>query len=156
MLGRLFLLFTAVTLVEIGLLVQLGRWMGLWWTLAAIFATGFLGAWLARNEGVRVLRRIRADLTARRVPTDAAMDGGFVLVAGLLLITPGVITDLVGFAALVSPLRAPVKRWLRSRFTDWVRAGRIRVVSGPPLGSRGPHRGETIDVTPEGPEGDDE
>lgn len=149
MLGKLFLLFTAVTLIEIGLLIKLGNLMGVWWTLVLIFGTGFLGAWLARNEGVRVLNRIRKELEAGRVPADAALDGGFVLLAGALLITPGVITDLAGFASLVARLRAPVKRWLRARFRRWIEEGKIQVTTEHPFGPRDPRQGDVIDVTAE-------
>jgi UPF0716 protein FxsA len=158
MLGKLFLLFTGVTLVELFLLIQLGRWMGLGGTLVLIVATGFVGAWLARREGVRVLFRIRQDLVDRRVPTNAVMDALLVLLASAFLITPGVLTDGVGFGLLFAPVRAPLKDWLRARFRRWIAEGKLRFVrGGGPFGA--PRRGreaEIIDVSTDEPPRDND
>lgn len=153
MLGKLFVLFTSVTLLELGLLIVIGRDLGLWWTLVLVFGTGLLGAAMARNQGLSVLRRIQAELDRGRIPAGPALDGLFVLVAGAFLITPGVLTDAVGFTLLIPAARGPVKRWLRRRFRRWIEEGRVHLERGegfrwkwtsPP--------GQVIDVTPEGDE----
>ena len=137
MLARLFFIFTTATLVEVFVLVQLGRWMGLLPTLALIIVTGFLGAVMARNQGSMVLERVRTDLEAGRIPTEPAMDGLFILLAGAFLMTPGALTDLVGFALLIPPVRIPLKRWLRRRARQWIAEGRLRVRG--PTGIGNPH-----------------
>jgi len=129
MLFRLFLLFTLVPLVELCLLLVLAKWTGLAFTLALVIVTGVVGAWLARQQGLRCWRRVHEMMAAGQLPGDPLMDGLMILVAGALLVTPGVLTDLVGFALLTPPLRRVVKGWLKRRFqaqikvmssgTDW-------------------------------------
>jgi UPF0716 protein FxsA len=131
---RLLLLFTVVPLVELVLLIQLGRVVGLASTLALVLFTGVLGASLARWQGLATLRRVQAEMAEGRVPAAALVDGLLILVAGALLLTPGLLTDALGFLLLVPPSRAVVRRGLsralrgriRSRGgvvldTDWVR-----------------------------------
>lgn len=127
MLGKLFLLFTLVTLVEIGLLVFLGNLMGFWWTMVLVFGTGFAGAYLAKSQGLRVLQRIRTSLEKGEVPADAGLDGLLILIAGAFLITPGVLTDGVGFLLLVPFCRAPIKNRIRGRFKTWITNGTVGV-----------------------------
>ena len=117
---RLLLLFTAVPLIELALLVEIGRVVGLPATIALVLTTGVLGAWLARSQGLRTLARFQQELAAGRMPTDALLDGLMILVAGAVLLTPGLLTDLFGFALLTPALRRAVRqavaRKLRQRF----------------------------------------
>jgi UPF0716 protein FxsA len=117
MFGYLFLLFTIVPLVELALLIWIGGETEWWVPVLMVLVSGIAGAALARWQGWRALERIRDDLRQGRVPTDALVDGVLILVAGLLLITPGVLTDALGFALLVPPLRRAIKRgvvaWFR-------------------------------------------
>lgn len=107
---RLFLLFTLVPLIELFLLVKLGDVIGFWPTVALVVTTGALGAVLTRMEGLRVLRRAQADFQQGRVPTDRMLDGLLILVAGAVLLTPGLITDAVGFFLLVPAGRRMVRK----------------------------------------------
>ena len=120
LLVRLVLLLTVVPLVELTILLRLADAFHWGPTLALVVFTGVLGAWLARREGLKALARIQADLEAGVPPTGAVMDGVLILAAGIVLITPGILTDLCGFALLIPPLRERVKRWLagtlRKRF----------------------------------------
>nr|XP_061810477.1 UPF0716 protein YtzA-like [Nerophis lumbriciformis] len=113
---RLLLLFTLVPLTELLLLVELGRRMGPLPTVALVLITGALGAWLARRQGLRVLSEIRREQTAGRLPAAALVDGLLVLVAGAVLLTPGLLTDLFGFALLIPQVRAAVRQRLRAAF----------------------------------------
>ena len=106
----LFLLFTVVPLAELSLLVWLGWETHLWVPILIIFVDAILGATLIRWQGLRALERIQEDLRAGHMPADAVIDGVLVLAGGLLLITPGMLTDLAGFALLIPPIRAVVKR----------------------------------------------
>jgi UPF0716 protein FxsA len=116
---RLLLLFTVVPLVELFLLVKLGTVIGIGPTVLIVICTGVLGAWLARWQGLGVLRRISDDLAAGRLPADALIDGLLIFVAGAVLLTPGLITDAFGFFLLIPPGRAVVRRtiaaWLEQR-----------------------------------------
>jgi UPF0716 protein FxsA len=123
MLLRLLLLFTLIPLVELALLIWLADKGGLGWggTLGLILFTGVVGAALARHEGLRCLHTIRQKLAAGELPGDALLDGLIIFLAGALLITPGVLTDLLGFALLLPPFRRIVKRWLIRRFQARIR-----------------------------------
>jgi len=122
MLFRLLLLFTLVPLAELTILLWLADWTGMWLTLGLILVTGVVGAALARWQGWHTVWRIRSDLQEGRVPTDSLLDGVMILIAGAVLITPGVLTDILGFLLLIPWFRRFAKRALarrfRSRFHD--------------------------------------
>ncbi|MEX1310454.1 MAG: FxsA family protein [Candidatus Sulfomarinibacteraceae bacterium] len=107
---RLFLLFTLVPLLELYLLIRIGEVVGVWFTVGLVVLTGALGAALARFEGLRVLGRVREEWGQGRVPTRELLDGLLILIAGAVLLTPGLITDCLGFFLLSPPGRALVRR----------------------------------------------
>lgn len=111
MLARLALLFIVVPLIELMLLIQMGRWVGLVPTLSVVVLTGLVGAWLARLEGTRTLQSYRAQLAHGSMPGQAVMDGLCILIGGAFLLTPGLLTDVVGFSLLLPPSR----RWMQAR-----------------------------------------
>lgn len=123
MLLRLFLLFTAVPLLELLILVRVAGWAGALPTLLLVLGTGAAGAWLARREGARKWARIRSELDAGRVPAGELLEGFFVLVAGILLVTPGILTDAAGLLLLLPPVRRRVVRWARRRFAGRIAGG---------------------------------
>ncbi len=106
----LFLLFTIVPLVELWLLFQLSGIFGFFPTVFIVLITGVVGAALARWQGWQALSRIQSEMQQGLMPAKALGDGVLILVAGVLLITPGVITDIVGLSLLVPPLRAGVRK----------------------------------------------
>jgi len=120
MLPRLLFLFLAVPIVEMILLIEIGRRIGLLATLGIVVLTGIVGAMLARAEGLEVFRRIQNDLSEGRLPGDPLLDGVFVLAGGLLLLTPGLLTDLVGFAVLLPFTRVPIRRAVIRRLRSFV------------------------------------
>jgi UPF0716 protein FxsA len=128
-LGRLALLFVVVPVLELMLLIQLGQVVGLWPTVALVLFTGVLGAAMARLEGLRVLFRFQTELASGRLPGEALLDGISVLVGGAFLLTPGILTDLTGFALLFPPTRRWIQRILRRRLEQGLEAGTIRTVS---------------------------
>ncbi len=128
--GKLLLfLFTVVPLVELYLLLWVGRLVGFWPTVGIVLATGLLGAALAKHEGVRVLMRWQSALAEGRVPEEGLLDGVLVFVGGLFLITPGVLTDAFGLLMLIPPTRRFMARLLRSRAEKAVRSGTLHVVT---------------------------
>jgi UPF0716 protein FxsA len=148
-LGRLALLFIIVPIVELLLLIRMGQWIGLLPTLGLIVATGLGGAFLARREGWRALKRFGASVAMGEVPTDAALDGLAVLVGGAFLLTPGVLTDVVGFGLLLPPIRAIFKRRVVSGIKARVASGGVQfLVYGPMAGGwrrpAGPGGGEDV------------
>ncbi len=117
MLQWLLLLFIGVPILELYLLFQIGTVIGVMPTIGIVVLTGVLGSWLARREGRKTLISIREKLRSGSVPSDPLLDGLMILVAGALLITPGVLTDVVGFCGLIpwtrSLVRTHLKNWFR-------------------------------------------
>jgi UPF0716 protein FxsA len=105
---RLLLLFTVVPALELWLLLQIGSWMGATQTFLLIVVTGTVGAWLAKREGLDVLTQLREELGKGLPGGSRLMEGALVVVGGLLLLTPGVMTDVLGFC-LIAP---PTRRWI--------------------------------------------
>lgn len=137
----LLALFVAVPLVELALLIWVGGRLGLGATIALVVVTGILGASLARSQGLATLARFQARLGAGELPHEDLLDGILILIAGAVLLTPGLITDAAGFLLLVPPARAGIRRWLgarlRRRLVVVGPAGPPRSgTDGPPSGSR--------------------
>ena len=125
---RLLLLFTVVPLVELFILVKLGSVVGVVPTVGLVIFTGILGAWLARQQGFRVLKRLRTDLDQGRLPAEALVDGLLILIAGAVLLTPGLITDGLGFFLLIPQGRAAVRKAVTKRFANRTGAGQPPVI----------------------------
>jgi UPF0716 protein FxsA len=140
MLARLVLLFTIVPLVELALLFRIAQWTNWWVTILLVIGSGAAGVWVARHEGLRCWTDARRKMARGELPTDSLFDGLLILLAGGLLIVPGVLTDAAGIALLIPPVR----RWVRRRVADHFRA---RFVVGPcPDDSWTERREEIIDV----------
>ncbi|MGB3543174.1 FxsA family protein [Rubrivirga sp.] len=138
MFGRLFLLFLVVPMVDLALLVSIGGRIGFWPTIAIVVLTAALGSWLAKREGVAAWRRVQTKMTTGGIPGPELIDGLVILVSGTLLLTPGFLTDVVGFLGLLPPSRAVAHRWLRARFEKSILTGRMNVVhSGVVFGGDG-------------------
>ncbi|MFO7587377.1 MAG: FxsA family protein [Gemmatimonadota bacterium] len=148
MLIRLLLLFTVVPLLELWLLLRIGDLVGLGPTLGLVVLTGAVGAWLARHEGARAWRAVQEQLAAGRLPGRELLEAVLVLVAGIVLITPGVITDALGLGLLVRPVRARVAERIRRRLGASLE---VRTLGGdggpgPRSGSRPPSTGREIEL----------
>jgi UPF0716 protein FxsA len=138
---RLLLLFTVVPAVELFVLLQLGSLLGPTPTFLIILVTGLAGAWLAKREGLGVLRDLQGELGRGLPPGDRLMEGALVVVGGLLLITPGVFTDLTGFL-LIAPWS---RRWLAPRALRALTA-RLDVQTFGPEGPVGPEQDAESEV----------
>lgn len=108
MCGVLALLFIAVPALEIYLIITVGGWLGPLPTLAIIIATGIAGAALARHQGLATIRRLQQSMSEMRQIGTSMAEAALVLVAGVLMLTPGFLTDAVGLALLVPPVRRAV------------------------------------------------
>lgn len=102
----LFALFVGVPILEIALFIQVGGWLGLWPTLAIVVATALGGTMLLRTQGVQTLGRLQSSVSEGQNPMDPIAHGALILVAAVLLLTPGFFTDAVGLSLLVPPIRA--------------------------------------------------
>ena len=121
MLFRLFLLFTLVPVIELALLVEVGGRIGVAPTIAVVLGTGAAGAWLARAQGLRALQRLQDAVRAGQFPGEEIFDGVLILAGGLLLLTPGFLTDILGFCALVPGSRHLLKSLVKNRVRGRVR-----------------------------------
>jgi len=128
MVFRLFLLFATVPLIEIYLLMKVGSAIGAEATIAIVLLTGFAGAWLARAQGVSVLNRMRTDMARGVPPTGQLIDAALILVAGLVLLTPGFATDMMGILLLIPPVRAKLKVFLGRKLAQMVQNGNVTII----------------------------
>jgi len=137
------LAFLVLPALELWLLVVLRRHLGLAQTLGLLLASGIVGFWLAKWQGWRTLQRIRSELGAGRLPSAAMLDGAMILAAGLLLITPGLLTDVAGFLLLLPPVRFALRRvvgWWLAR-----RPGIVAFSAGPSAGRSRPDDPDTVE-----------
>ena len=138
MLGRLILLFLLTPAVELGLLIQVDRLIGFWPTIGLIIATGLAGSYLARREGLSTWRRLNERLNEGGLPGKELTDGVIILVAGALLVTPGVLTDVVGFMGLLPPTRALIRKLIMNRIQKKMNDGSLQFRFGFFGGGGGP------------------
>jgi UPF0716 protein FxsA len=111
----LIALFIGVPFAEIYLLLQVGHAIGVVNTLGLLILISVVGAWLAKREGLGVLRRMQRSIDSGRVPGTELVDGFLILLAGALMLTPGFLTDILAILLLLPPVRAVVRRELRRR-----------------------------------------
>jgi UPF0716 protein FxsA len=109
-----------VPLVELYLLIKIGGLIGALPTIGIVVATGIIGAYLVKLQGLSVLLRMKEQVSRGKFPADSLIDGFLLVVAGALLITPGVLTDIAGFFVLLPATRHYIKKWLRKRIVDYI------------------------------------
>ncbi len=126
-----------VPLVEIYAIIQVGQAIGPWWTILLLVLDSIVGAWLVKREGRRAWRALR-DAMGNRLPTRELADGALVVVGGTLLLTPGFVTDALGFLLLL-PFTRPVFRRLLTSYA----ASRVTVVATQRVGGFGTAQGRT-------------
>jgi UPF0716 protein FxsA len=119
----LIALFIGVPFAEIYVLLQVGQAIGPVNTIGLLILISVVGAWLAKREGLGVLRRMQRSIDSGRVPGAELVDGFLILLAGALMLTPGFLTDILAILLLLPPVRAVVRRELRRRV-----ARRIQII----------------------------
>ena len=127
MIGRLLFLFILVPLLELYILIKIGGYLGAFPTVALVVFMALLGIVLARFEGLRTLQQIRHSLAQGIVPAEEMVDGVLIFIGGILLIIPGVLTDLFALVLLIPYTRTIFKRWLRRRFDRIIASGNVRL-----------------------------
>ena len=125
MLLKLILIFTIIPFIELSLLIELGTYIGTLNTIMVIVTTGVIGAFMARIAGLNVLFRIQDNLRVGIFPGDELFDGALILIGGALLLTPGLLTDAVGFPLLLPLGRTPIKKWLKEIVKKKIERGEI-------------------------------
>ena len=115
MFGRLLLLFVFLPMIELYLLIMLGARIGPMPTIGLIVLTGVIGATLARQQGLSTLAKIQNELKQGRAPTQELVEGAMIVVGGLVLLTPGILTDIFGFAMMVPGFRRSLAKQFKVR-----------------------------------------
>lgn len=123
-----FLLIILVPATEIGILLWSGKTIGVLPTVFMILLTGVLGTYLAKSQGLKVIRQAQQQMAYGQMPGEAILDGICVLSGGILLLTPGFVTDLAGLLLLIPLTRKFFKRWLSAFIRKWMNRGTIRII----------------------------
>jgi UPF0716 protein FxsA len=121
----LVLLFIVVPIAELAVLIQVGQLIGVWWTVAILIADALIGSYLLRTQSRAAWQRFNDAIAAGRIPHREVVDGVLVIFGGVLLLTPGFITDIFGLLFLFPPTRVVLRRLL-------VRRGALRLVGAMP------------------------
>ncbi len=129
MLGYLILLFTLVPIIELAILIEIGKHIGVFYTLAIVIITGVLGAILAKEQGLRTLKKIETDINSGIMPSEQIFDGVMILCGGILLLTPGLLTDIIGFLTLIPITRNLIKKWLKKKIREIMDEGRVITIT---------------------------
>ena len=137
MFARLLFLFVTIPLIELYPLLQLNELTGsAITTIGLILFTGALGAWLAKQQGLSTVMKIQRAMAEGRMPAAELVDGGMILFAGALLLTPGILTDAFGFSLLIPPCRAVYRKLLKQMFPAAKVQFHSKGFSGGPFGSQ--------------------
>lgn len=123
----LIVLFIGLPILEFALLIKVHGMIGFLPTVLLVFLTGVVGATLVRRQGINMLFKIRQEMSRGNLPAPQMMDGVMILVAGAFLVTPGLLTDTIGFALLIPFVRERIRFWLRKKLEDGMRNGYIQV-----------------------------
>ncbi|MGM0576268.1 MAG: FxsA family protein [Myxococcota bacterium] len=138
---RLFLLFTLVPVLELTVLIEVGGLIGAWPTIGLCILTGFVGAGLARTQGADVVRRMQDVSRRGGIPAKELLDGVLILVAGVVLLTPGFVTDVAGILLLLPPTRALVRHAVAGQLKGRVQGGSWSTLGGSEPFGGDPRRG---------------
>lgn len=130
MFARILLILLITPIVELALLLQVGQWIGFWPTIGLIVVTALAGSVLLKQQGLSVWRQLQQRLGMGDLPGTQIVDGVIVLMSGALLVTPGVLTDVAGFAGLIPLTRAPIRRLIMKRFQRSVAQGSMQMRFG--------------------------
>ena len=113
-------LFIFLPMIELYLLIMLGSRVGAMPTIGLIVLTGVLGATLARQQGLSILSKIQREMASGKPPTNELVEGALIVVGGIVLLTPGIVTDIFGFSLLIPPIRKAISQRLTNSFAKKV------------------------------------
>ncbi len=120
MLFKLFLAFTLIPFIELYLLIEVGMFIGPLSALGLVVLSGFAGAYLARMQGMQTMRKVQSSLQQGIMPKEELVDALLIFIAGIVLLTPGFLTDIAGLLVLFPATRGPIKRFIKEKFNKWI------------------------------------
>ncbi len=112
----LLIIFTATSLIELAVLIEVSRYIGTWGTILLVIATAIVGTSVLQRQGLTTLARINQSMAQGVPPVEPLVEGLFLMIAGAFLLTPGIITDAIGFLLFVPMLRQKIARWVLRKF----------------------------------------
>ena len=112
---KLLALFILIPLIELALLIRIGEYIGVVWTILLVGSTGAVGISLARQQGLAVVTKLKRNLSQGQLPHDSLLDGVLVLVGAATLLTPGLLTDLLGFSLIIPNIREIIKKAVKKQ-----------------------------------------
>nr|WP_263325449.1 FxsA family protein [Neobacillus sp. Marseille-Q6967] len=124
----LALLIIVIPAIDIGVLLLSGKTFGFFPTIVLIILTGVIGAYLAKKEGIQTFRRAQEQLAYGQIPGESVLDGICIIIGGTLLLTPGFVTDLLGFLLLFPPSRKPFKLLMKNILRRKIEKGNIKII----------------------------
>ncbi|MFD2370021.1 FxsA family protein [Brevibacillus sp. GCM10020057] len=124
----LVVLFIVIPAIELWGLISIGKIIGGWNTVALVILTGVAGAWLARQQGIQVIRSVQFQLSRGQMPTESLIDGALVLVGGVLLMSPGFFSDVAGILLLIPYTRLIVRHLLKGWLWSLIASGKIQLL----------------------------
>jgi len=124
---RLFLLFSLIPLIELFILLRIGAVIGSINTILLVIITGVVGAYLAQSEGARTLHKIRDLMDQGQMPGDALLDALLILIAGIVLLTPGIMTDFMGLLLLIPVTRTKIRDWIKIRLEQKLSSSNVTI-----------------------------
>ena len=127
MLLKLFLAFTLIPVIELYLLIKLGATVGPFNTLLLVILTGAAGAYLAKLQGLEAMFRVKTRLQQGETPAEEMLDALIIFIAGIVLLTPGLLTDISGLLLLLPATRRKFKIWLRQKFDQWIQSSNVHI-----------------------------
>ncbi|MFZ5644276.1 MAG: FxsA family protein [Bacillota bacterium] len=124
---KLLWLLIAVPVIELIIMIKIGAEIGFWPTLALVVIPGIIGAAMARSQGIKVISAVKGEIIRGRLPGSQIVDGVLILCGALLLVTPGVITDLIGLSVLLPNIRSMYRKLIAYRFLNMIANRKLRV-----------------------------
>lgn len=121
----LLLAFLIIPALEITVFIWVGGMIGPWWIFVLIILTGFAGVAIARQQGIETWNRLRTSIYDRRPPGDHLIDGICIIVGGVLLFTPGFVTDIIGFFLVLPITRRPFRHLIKLYILNQISKGKI-------------------------------
>ncbi len=126
-LSYLIALFIGLPIVELAVLLKVHEVFHFWPTFLLVILTGVLGLTLVKQQGIAIIQKIQREMSIGNVPAPQMIDGVMILVAGALLVTPGLITDVSGFLLLIPFVREKIRFWLKKKIEEKIRSGYVQV-----------------------------
>lgn len=128
--AKLIILFTVIPLFELWALIHLSNYLGGLFTVLLVGCTGLLGAIITKKQSTSVLKKINDSLAQGQIPADKLIDGLLIFIGGIMLITPGILTDIIGFCCVLPFTRPKVKYFTKDKLGKLVETGRVQFFGG--------------------------